>query len=77
LPHISLPKLVKSIVDRGHLSLSIAVGGTECYDVSAMGAGKGLTGPTAKTLATWLESRRRAHEDRIYRLGIGNGNGSY
>ena len=36
--------------------------GTECYDMSSMGAGKGLCGPTCKTLSVWMEQRRRAKE---------------
>ena len=43
--------------------LSVNVAGTECYDVSAMGAGKGLAGPTCKTLAVYLDQRRRCRED--------------
>ena len=45
--------------------LTMSIGGTECYDVSSMGTGRGLLGPTSKTLAVFLEQRRRAKEDGL------------
>lgn len=42
--------------------LLINAAGTECYDVSSMGDGKGLAGITCRTLAIWLEQRRRVQE---------------
>ena len=45
--------------------LSINISGTECYDVSSMGSGKGLAGVTCKTLSVRLAQRRRSQEDII------------
>lgn len=63
LPHIALPAMAAQLEQNGATVLSVNVAGTECYDVSSMGAGKGLAGPTCKTLAVYLEQRRRCQED--------------
>ena len=43
--------------------VSLNISGTECYDVSSMGAMQGLLGRTARTLAIWMEQRRRTAEE--------------
>ena len=63
LPHGTIPKLVST---NGKSVLSINCSGTECYDVSTMGKGKGLCGRTCRTLALYLEQRRRTLEARLH-----------
>ena len=63
LPHMMMTKHKANGIKDGRTGLTINSSGTECYDHSSMGRGAGLTGPTCKTLACWLESRRRTGED--------------
>ena len=63
LPHLALPAVAAQLQQGGSAVMSIDVSGAECCDVSAMGQGKGLSGPTCKTLAIYLDLRRRCQED--------------
>lgn len=65
LPHTSLPQTRARVEHAGDRCISINISGTECYDVSSMGSGKGLAGVTCKTLSVWLAQRGRAQEDLI------------
>ena len=63
LPHQVLPELRTSLDEGGSRLLSVNLAGTECYDYSAMGSNRKLNGPTCKTLAVYIEQRRRCRED--------------
>lgn len=63
LPHLALPAVAAQRQQGGSAVMSINVSGAECCDVSAMGQGKGLSGPTCKTLAIYLDLLRRCQED--------------
>lgn len=64
-PHIILPKLRNELAEVGTTLVSVNLAGTECYDYSTMGTGRGLNGPTCKTLSIFLSQRRRSQEDQI------------
>ena len=66
LPHTNLPQMRARADHAGDKCISANISGTECYDVSAMGSGKGLPGVTCKTLAVWLAQRRRSKEDIVF-----------
>ena len=63
LPHQVLPQLRTSLHEGGSRLLAVNLAGTECYDYSAMGSNRKLNGPTCKTLAVYIEQRRRCRED--------------
>lgn len=74
LPHCTIPEiwgLLNESRAPGSV-LSINVSGTECYDVSSMGTGKGLNGPTSKSLAIWIQQRKRSKEAGLLTL-LGKG----
>lgn len=64
LPHCTIPDMWGLLGESSAPGsiLSVNVSGAECYDVSSMGTGKGLNGPTSRSLAIWLQQRERSKE---------------